>query len=146
MDSSRRTGWSNLAWTSCSKSVRSLVILGALLGVFALHSLSPLDDQAPAISDTVAGPVAHEAIEGLEQLATVSPSVLAQDSVGHQHLLLPCLALLASSVLLLTFWLALRRRRFGDVARLPEPTSSIPRLRRPVRRAPVLAKLCVLRT
>ena len=80
--------------------VRSLVMLGALLGVFALHGLS-FSSEEPA-----AAPVAqsarsvlqvdpHGVIERLEQVAMLAPDTFAVEAPDHLHALIPCVAFAA---------------------------------------------------
>ncbi|WP_020389644.1 hypothetical protein [Kribbella catacumbae] len=157
MNTSRRIGRSRLArWTGRSRLIRSLVILGALLGVFALHSLSADHDPLPAPASVVSSASLtqafplyvdpHKVIERLEQATMLAPSVLAPGTTDHRHQLLPCLAFLSGSLLLLlSAWAGLRRQRFGDQPQTTaRPTSR--RLHRSAMAAPQLAQLCVLRT
>jgi hypothetical protein len=143
MNTSRRISRSRLA--------RSLVILGAFLGVFALHSLSVDHDPLAAAPNWVAQSVVLQSdplatSEGLERVAMLAPSVLAPDLTDHHHLLMPCLASLAGSLLLLlSAWLVLRRQRFGDEPRCAAvDLTAAPH--RPALPTPQLAKLCILRT
>lgn len=128
-----------------------MVILGAFLGVFALHGLSVQHDQtdpAPAVAVAVAVDVApqlesHAVSEALEQVAMLAP-VLVADWPSHH--VTPCAAVLAGSLLLLSAWLVLRRQRFGDEPRrFAIRYAQLPC--RPSRATgPQLAKLCILRT
>jgi hypothetical protein len=64
----------------------------------------------------------------------------------HQHVLIPCLAFAAGSLLLLLcVGLSLRRERFGEAPR-HATVPSLPPRRRVVSTAPDLARLCILRT
>lgn len=131
--------------------VRSLVMLGALLGVFALHGLSfsAAEPAAVPVAQTAAvlqvDP--HGVIERLEQVAMLAPDTFAVDAPDHQRGLVPCLAFAAagSLLLLLSVGLFLRRERFGEVPRHATVTLAAPR-RRVVSAAPDLARLCILRT
>ena len=129
------------------KFVRSLVILGALLGVFALHSLTADKDPFVAFAatqDVATQVVSHAASEGLEQVAMLAPAALATDSTDQHHL--PCLAFLAGSLLLMAAWLILRRQRFGDVPHRATVTLGALPPDLPAWSLPPLAKLCILRT
>jgi len=141
MNMPRRSGRSRLA--------RSLVILGAFLGMFALHSLS-IDDVALSAPPTASAPLtaalevdSHALSERLEQVAMLAPAMVS-DTGGHHHVL-PCVASVAGSLLLLA-GLALRRRRFGDEPRRPAVTLAVLPPRVQIFAAPQLTKLCVLRT
>ncbi|GAB3954056.1 hypothetical protein GCM10029976_095530 [Kribbella albertanoniae] len=131
-----------------SQLLRSLVILGALVGLFALHGGAGQPDRPERFAVTpvmITLPLdAHGAMERLEQVAMAAPLTLAVDSSNHQHLLVPC-ALLIGSVLLLGLGLLLTRQRFGEV-----PLRSLARqvrwLRAVVPDPPDLTRLCVLRT
>ena len=128
-----------------SQLLRSLVILGALIGLFALHGPIGGPEPVQALQVAVATPLgAHDAIERLEQVAMVAPLTLAVDTSDHHHLLVPC-ALLIGSVLFLGLALLLTRRRFGDL-----PLRSLGRRiswqRALVPDAPDLTRLCILRT
>ncbi len=131
-----------------SQLLRSLVILGALVGLFALHGGAGQPDRPEQLAVTpvvITLPLdAHGAVERLEQVAMVAPLTLAVDTSNHQHLLVPC-ALLIGSVLLLGLGLLLTRQRFGDV-----PLRSLARhvrwLRAVVPDPPDLTRLCILRT
>ncbi|TDD61581.1 hypothetical protein E1263_06740 [Kribbella antibiotica] len=128
-----------------SQLLRSLVILGALIGLFALHGPGGQPEQPAASQMAVTLPLdAHGAIERLEQVAMTAPLTLAVDTSDHQHLLVPC-ALLIGSVLLLGLGLLLTRQRFGDVL-LRSTGRRLPRLRAVVPDAPDLTRLCILRT
>lgn len=125
------------------------MILGAFLGVFAMHSLSPVHVSTAAATSVsaqqnVASPMpAHAVAEGLEKIALTAPSVLPSTAADHH--MLPCVAFFAGSLLLLA-GLALRRQRIGDVVRRLG-TTGLPPFRLQVCVAtPQLAKLCVLRT
>ncbi|MGW1346907.1 hypothetical protein ACWCOV_38050 [Kribbella sp. NPDC002412] len=130
--------------------LRSLVLLGALLGVFALHGLSDLSPEPPA--EVPAASVAtvlpldpHGVMERLEQVAMGAPDTLAVDPVNHKHAL-PCLTFAAGSfLLLLAVGLFLRRVRFAEAPRLATVTLAPPR-RRVASEAPDLTRLCILRT
>ncbi|MFG1819267.1 DUF6153 family protein [Kribbella sp. NPDC049174] len=135
---------------AAQRLVRSLVMLGALLGVFALHGLSFSADEpaaVPAISSVTALQVdPHGVVERLEQVAMLAPDTFAVDASDHRHALMPCLAFAAGSfLLLLCVGLFLRRERFGEAPRQAVVTLAPPR--RPVVSAPPdLARLCILRT
>jgi Family of unknown function (DUF6153) len=130
--------------------VRSLVMLGALLGVFALHGLS-FSSEEPAAAPVVqtAGVLQvdpHGVIERLEQVAMLAPDTFASEVPDHPHALIPCVAFAAGSLLLLLCaGLFLRRERFGE-ASLHAIVALQPPRRRVVARPPDLARLCVLRT
>ncbi|WP_405060014.1 hypothetical protein OG474_45805 [Kribbella sp. NBC_01505] len=131
-----------------SQLLRSLVILGALVGLFALHGNvghSGRPEQVTVGSVAITLPLdAHGAVERLEQVAMVAPMTLPVDASDHQHLLVPC-ALLIGSVLLLGLGLLLTRQRFAD-APLRAPARRMPWLRTVVPAAPDLTRLCILRT
>jgi hypothetical protein len=135
--------------TMARQVLRSLVMLGALLGVFALHGVS--DTSQPPV-EAVVTPVTtalqvdpHGVIERLEQVEMVAPGTFAVEVPDHRHAL-PCLAFAAGSfLLLLAVGLFLRRERFGEAPRLATVTLAPPR-RRVVATAPDLARLCILRT
>jgi len=148
MNTPWRTGRSRFACSAGHpKFARSLVILGAFLGVFALHSLTV--DKVPFVAFPAAQGVAMQVdsqavSEGLEQVAMVAPAALATDSTDQHHL--PCAASLAGSLLMLSALLMLRRQRFGDVPHRATVMLGAVLLHLPVWGAPPLAKLCVLRT
>ena len=145
MNTPWRTGRSRFACSAGHpKFVRSLVILGAFLGVFALHSLTADKDPFSTTQDVAVQVVSHAASEGLEQVAMVAPAALATDSTDQHHL--PCLAFLAGSLLLLSAWLILRRQRFGDVPHRATVTLGALPPYLPAWSLPPLAKLCILRT
>ena len=135
---------------SPSRAGRFLVILGALLGVFAIHGLSfnhsPSAEAAPTpVTQFVGSPERLHAIaEGLEKIAMVAPSALPDDSVDPH--VLPCIGVVAGSLLLLA-GLALRRQ-FGwdSVLRHGRVTGRWAVGLRLDAAAPLLTKLCVLRT
>ncbi|MFB6726661.1 hypothetical protein ACFCV3_41210 [Kribbella sp. NPDC056345] len=131
-----------------SQLLRSLVILGALVGLFALHGgagQSARPEQVAVTPVVITLPLdAHGAVERLEQVAMVAPLTLAVDTSNHQHLLVPC-ALLIGSVLLLGLGLLLTRQRFGDVP-LRSLARRVPWLRAVVPDPPDLTRLCILRT
>lgn len=127
--------------------VRSLVMLGALLGVFALHGVSFSAEEPPAIPPAGAVlQVDHGVVERLEQVAMVAPDTFAVDVPDHPHGLIACVAFAAGSLLLLLcVGLFLRRERFGEAPRHATVALRPPR-RRVVSTAPDLARLCILRT
>ncbi|TCO32732.1 hypothetical protein EV652_104338 [Kribbella steppae] len=133
---------------AAQRLVRSLVMLGALLGVLALHGLSFSSEEpvaAPvAQTATVLQVDPHGVIERLEQVAMLAPDTFAVDAPDH-HVLVPCLAMAGSLLLLLCVGLFLRRERFGEAPRHATVTLLPPR-RRVVKVAPDLARLCILRT
>ena len=134
---------------AAQRLVRSLVMLGALLGVLALHGLSFSSEEpaaAPAAQvATVLQVDPHGVIERLEQVAMLAPDTFAVDAPDHPHALVPCLAMAGSLLLLLCVGLFLRRERFGEAPRHATVTLLPPR-RRVVKVAPDLARLCILRT
>jgi hypothetical protein len=128
--------------------LRSLVMLGALLGVFALHGLSFSSEEPTPVAQTatVLQVDPHGVIERLEQVAMLAPDTFAVDAPDHQHALMPCLAFAAGSLLLLLgVSLFLRRERFGEAPRHATVPFQ-PQSRRVVSSAPDLARLCILRT
>ncbi|MFC9691451.1 hypothetical protein ACFTSF_23045 [Kribbella sp. NPDC056951] len=128
-----------------SQLLRSLVILGALIGLLALHGPGEQPQPSAVTQTAVTVPLGvHDAVERLEQVAMVAPLTLAVDTSDHQHLLVPC-ALLIGSVLLLGLGLLLSRQRFGDVPPR-SPGRRLPWLRAVVPDAPDLTRLCILRT
>jgi hypothetical protein len=136
---------------AAQRLVRSLVMLGALLGVFALHGLS-FSAEEPAAVPAVASVTAlqvdpHGVVERLEQVAMLAPDTFAVDASDHRHALMPCLAFAAagSLLLLLCVGLFLRRERFGEAPHHATVTLAPPR-RRVVSAPPDLARLCILRT
>ena len=125
-------------------------MLGALLGVFALHGLSFSSDEpaAAAIPQTVSvlqvDP--HGVVERLEQVAMVAPDTFAVEAPDHLGALAPAVAFAAGSLLLLLcVGLFLRRERFGEASPHAIVTLLPPR-RRVLARAPDLTRLCILRT
>lgn len=128
--------------------LRSLVMLGALLGVFALHGLSFSSDEPAPVAQTasVLQVDPHGVIERLEQVAMLAPDTFAVDAPDHPHALIPCLAFAAGSLLLLLcIGLFLRRERFGEAPRQAVAGLAPPR-RRVVSAPPDLTRLCILRT
>ena len=129
-----------------SRVVRSLVILGALFGVFGLHGLSLEQAESVPVTQTVTSLQVdpHGVSERLERVAMAAPFTVAVDTSDHRHLLVPCAALLMGSLLLL-LWagLVLPRRRFADSPLLP---ALVPFLRPAAASSPHLTKLCILRT
>ncbi|GAA1721659.1 hypothetical protein GCM10009745_83280 [Kribbella yunnanensis] len=112
-----------------NRLLRFLMVLGALLGVFVLHSFT---------AETAANP------STLTAAMTVAPKTA--DPVGHDHPA-PCSALLVGSVLLLSAWLVLRRRqRFGDLLRAAVRGGVTPLAIPAHWTTPRLTQLCVLRT
>ncbi|MGC4939913.1 hypothetical protein [Kribbella sp. DT2] len=134
---------------SPSRAGRFLMILGAFLGVFAMHSLSPVNVSVAEITsvsvpqNVASSAAAHAVAEGLEKIAVTAPSVLPGAAGGHH--VLPCVAFLAGSLLLLA-GLTLRRQRIGDDVRRLGTTGLSPTRLRICPAAPQLTKLCVLRT
>jgi hypothetical protein len=126
-----------------SRLVRSLVILGALLGVFGLHGLSLEQAEAAPVTQVVSAVAvdAHGVSERLERVAMSAPFTVAVDTSDH---LVPCAALLMGSLLLMVWaGVVLPRRRFADGPLLP----ALRPFRRPAAASsPHLAKLCILRT
>ncbi len=112
-----------------NRPLRFLMVLGALLGVFVLHSFTP---ETMASQST------------LTTAMTVAPKTA--DPVGHDHPG-PCAAILVGSLLLLSAWLVLRRRqRFGDLLRALVRGGVLPLLVPAHWTTPRLTQLCVLRT
>lgn len=130
--------------------LRSLVLLGALLGVFALHGLSDLSPERPAEVSTTSVAIVlpldpHGVMERVEQVAMTAPDTLAVDPVNHKHAL-ACLTFATGSfLLLLAVGLFLRRVRFAEAPRLATVTPAPPR-RGVASAAPDLTRLCILRT
>lgn len=112
-----------------NKPLRFLMVLGALLGVFMLHSITA--ETATSQSTMTAA-------------TTVAPKSAAP--VGHEHPA-PCAAILTGSLLLLSAWLVLRRRqRFGDQLRALLRAGVTPLAVPAHWTTPRLTQLCVLRT
>ncbi|GAA0626325.1 hypothetical protein GCM10009534_72640 [Kribbella sandramycini] len=130
-----------------SQLLRSLVILGALLGLFALHSADARPERAETAltgSTAITLPLdAHGAMERLEQVAMVAPITVGVDTGAH--LQVPWAALLFGSALLLGLGVVLSRQRFGD-APLQAPVRQQMRYRAVLPDPPDLTRLCILRT
>ncbi|GAB3953949.1 hypothetical protein GCM10029976_095170 [Kribbella albertanoniae] len=111
-----------------NRLLRFLMVLGALLGVFVLHSFTA--ETVVSESTLTAG-------------TTVAPKTV--DPVGYDHPG-PCAIILTGSLLLLSAWLVLRRRqRFGDLPRALVHAGVTPAA--PAHwTTPRLTQLCVLRT